>query len=98
ALRFDRVARDQPVKMDGVLKEWPARSAAKTAIKGDSSKTAFAVALQYDDARIYVGGEVADDAFMRTSLFKDTEDHAVLTLAFPVGSGGALAAYDVALF
>jgi hypothetical protein len=98
ALHFDHLLREQPVKMDGELREWPARVAAKTALKGDSSRSAMAVSLQYDDARIYVGAEIADDAFMRTSLFKETEDHAVLTLAFPVGNGGALATYEVSLF
>src|ERR1700733_10878100 len=56
-LRFDRVDKDSPVKMDGALREWPARTAAKKVITGDSSKTAFAVGLQYDDVHIYVGGE-----------------------------------------
>jgi hypothetical protein len=98
SLRFDRVVKDSPVKLDGQLREWPARTGAKTVLQGDGAKTAFAVALQYDDARLYVGGEVGDDAFMRTSLFKDTEDHAVFTIAFPVGTGAQLAAYDLAIF
>ena len=97
SLRFDRLDKDSPVKMDGSLREWPARTAAKKVVKGDASKTAFAVALQYDDAHVYVGGDVGDSGFVRSSRFADTEDHAVLTIAFPVGSG-ALAAYDVALF
>ena len=98
SLRFDRVDKDSPVKMDGSLREWPARAAAKKVVRGDASKTALAVALQYDDAHIYVGAEVGDSGFVRTSRFADTEDHAVFTIAFPVGSGGALAAYDIALF
>ena len=98
SLRFEHVDKDSPVKMDGSLREWPARSAAKRVVKGDTSKTSFAVALQYDDNHVYVGAEVGDAGFVRSSRFADTEDHAVLTIAFPVGSGGALAAYDVALF
>ena len=43
-LRFDRLDKDSPVKMDGSLREWPARSAAKKVVSGDASKTAFAVA------------------------------------------------------
>ncbi|MGO8994328.1 MAG: hypothetical protein ACLQVI_13460 [Polyangiaceae bacterium] len=97
-LRFDRLDKDSPVKMDGSLREWPARSAAKKVVSGDASKTAFAVGLQYDDAHIYVGGEVGDSGFVRSSRFADTEDHAVLSIAFPVGNGGALAAYDVGMF
>jgi hypothetical protein len=95
-LRLDRMDKDAPVKMDGSLQEWPPRAAAKTVVKGDPSKTAFAVALGYDDAKIYVGGDVGDATFVRTPRFADTEDHAVLTLAFPVGN--ALATYEVALF
>jgi hypothetical protein len=98
ALHLDHVTREQPVKMDGELREWPARVAAKTALKGDTARSAMAVSLQYDDAKIYVGAEIADDAFVRTSAFKETEDHAVLTLAFPVGNGGTLATYEVSLF
>jgi hypothetical protein len=97
-LHFDHVDKDSPVKMDGSLREWPARAGAKRVVKGDASKTAFSVALQYDDGHIYVGGEVGDASFERTSHFGDGEDHAVLSIAFPVGSGGALAAYDIALF
>ena len=97
-LRFDRVDKDSPVKLDGSLREWPARSGAKKVVSGDASKTAFAVALQYDDGHVYVGAEVGDAGFVRSSRFGETEDHAVLSLAFPVVSGGALAAYDVGLF
>jgi hypothetical protein len=97
-LRLDRLDHDSPVKMDGSLREWPARSAAKKIVSGDTSKTAFGVELQYDDSRLYIGGEVGDAGFIRSSHFADTEDHAVLSIAFPVGSGAALAAYDVALF
>lgn len=100
-LRFDRLDRESPVKMDGSLREWPTRTAAKKVVSGDASKTAFAVALQYDDGHIYVGAEVGDAGFVRSSRFGETEDHAVLTLAFPVGqsgSGGALAAYDIGLY
>ncbi len=98
SVRFDRVDKDSPVKMDGSLREWPARAGAKRVVKGDASKTALSVALQYDDAHIYVGAEVGDSGFVRTSRFADTEDHAVFTIAFPVGSGGAFASYDIALF
>ena len=98
-LRLDLVDHDSPVKLDGVLREWPARTAVKTVVKGTvDDKTAFAVAVQYDDSKIYVGGEASDDTFVRTSRFADSEDHASLILAFPVGSGGALATYEVSFF
>lgn len=97
SLRFDRADKDTPVKLDGSLREWPARTAAKKVIRGDASKTALAVALMYDDTHVYVGAEIGDAGFVRSSHFADTEDHAVLTLAFPVGAS-SLAAYDVGLF
>jgi hypothetical protein len=98
SLHLDLVDKSSPVKVDGMLNEWPARTAAKTVVKGAPGKTAFAVALQHDASRLYVGGEVTDDAFVRTSRFAEGEDHASIVLGFPVGSGGALAAYEVALY
>ncbi len=101
-LRFDHLDKDSPVKLDGSLREWPSRIPAKKVVSGDASKTAFAMALQYDEGHIYVGGEVGDAAFIRSSRFADSEDHAVFTIAFPVGGGGgsagALAAYDIGIF
>src|SRR5580704_2476341 len=41
SLHFDRVDKDSPVKMDGSLREWSARAAAKKVVRGDASKTAF---------------------------------------------------------
>ncbi len=52
----------------------------------------FSVALQYDDKKIYIGGEALDDTFVRTSKFGDGEDHASLAIAF-LTSGGAPTAY-----
>jgi hypothetical protein len=83
------------VKVDGVLGEWPARLAARQSVRGGSGAS-FAAALQYDDAKIYIAGEVSDRKFVRTSRFGDGEDRASLVLAFP--SGGTFVAYELGLY
>jgi hypothetical protein len=93
-LRADLVDKASPVKMDGVVDEWPARSLASTVIKGSGDTLSFAVAIQYDATNIYVGAEVTDASFFRTDHFAESEDHASLSLAFPQGGG----AYEIALF
>ncbi len=95
SLRADMVDKASPVKLDGVLTEWPARTPAKITITGAPAATTFAAAVQYDDAKVYVGGEVTETSFVRTARFGDGEDRASLVLAFP---GGASAAYEIAFF
>lgn len=94
-LHAEVVDKESPVKLDGVLKEWPARVAAKQAIQGHGS-AGISVALQYDADKIYVGAEVADELLFRTSRFGENEDHASLILAVPTGNG--FAAYEIGLF
>ncbi len=80
-----------PVKLDGVPQEWPARTVASQSIRGDASNLALAAGLQYDDAKIYVAGEITD------ADFKVGVDHASLILAIP-GAGGALTPYEIAFY
>jgi hypothetical protein len=97
-LRANLIDKDNPVKLDGLLDEWPGRSAAKVVVKGTPGPDlAFSMAIQYDDKRIYLAGEVADDSFVRTAHFGEGEDHASLTLGFPSG-GGRFVTYEVGLF
>jgi hypothetical protein len=97
ALRAERVAKDTPVKLDGTLQEWPGRSPATVVVKGAAGeRLAFAIAVQYDDKFLYVGGEVRDDSFFRTQHFGEGEDHASLIIAFP--NAGSFSAYEVGLF
>ncbi len=95
-LRAYAVQTDAPVKLDGVLKEWPARSPAEHVVRGAPRKGTFSVALQYDDARVYVAAEVADATFVRTPRFAADEDHVSFVLAFP--DGGRLSAHEIGLF
>ena len=96
-LRAEQVIKGSPVKLDGLLKEWHARSAATESIRGKTDGLAFKVAVQYDDAKIYVGAEVDDKDLVRTKKLAETEDHATFTIAFPAGRG-ALKAYEIGLF
>src|SRR5579864_736883 len=56
-LRLEALDRSKPVKLDGVLNEWPAAAKATLAARG-ATKATLAIALQYDDARLYVGADV----------------------------------------
>ncbi len=90
-LRLELVAKDKPVKLDGILLEWPAPAKASVLVKGSAAKTSMKIALQYDDAKLYVGVDVADESFVAG------RDHVSLVLAIPQ-PGGAYAAYDLAFF
>jgi hypothetical protein len=85
---------DAKVKVDGLLREWPKLSHAK--LETGHSKARASFAIQYDDARLYVAGEVDAPAFVRTDKLADTEDHARLAIAFPSASG--LVLHEIGLF
>ncbi|MCL2726329.1 MAG: HAD-IC family P-type ATPase [Polyangiaceae bacterium] len=88
------VVSKNPVKLDGVLKEWPNPLSAAETISGTTPGVAFSVAVQYDDSKLYVGGEVIDPRLARNASFGDADDHVVMAIAFPSGRG-ALAAYEI---
>ena len=82
---------DKKIKLDGVLGEWPARTAATTAAQGAAGDLTFQGAVQYDDQYLYIAGETNDPKFA------PGKDHASLTLAIP-GPGGNPTAYEVGFF
>jgi hypothetical protein len=88
-LRFEAVGKDAPVKLDGVLSEWPAPAKA-TVVKG-STRSALKIGLQYDSSRIYVGADVTDPSFVAG------KNHVSLVLAVPTPSS-TYATYEVDLF
>jgi hypothetical protein len=90
-LRLELLDKDKPVKLDGVLTEWPAPAKADVVIQGSAAKTGLKISLQYDDARLYVGADVTDASFVAG------QDHVSLLLAVPQ-PGGGFATYDVALY
>jgi len=85
------------VRIDGVLKEWPA-GAIKLGekVRGASSArvTAF---IGYDDKSLYLALDARDAAFARTASFGENEDHAVFTLVVPTRGGGAQR-YELGLY
>ena len=96
-LHVEDVDKKTPIKLDGVLKEWPARYAAKESLSGKTDGLGLAVAVVSDDAKLYVGAEIADPSLARTSRHGDADDHVTMTLAFPAGRGG-LKAYEIGFF
>lgn len=93
-LALEPVDPGAPVKVDGALREWPARAAAKESIEGKTDGLGFGVALQYDAAKLYVAAEITDPTNARSKAHGPTDDHVVLTLAFP-SVRGAGKAYEV---
>src|SRR5271165_3499497 len=53
-LRLELLDKDKPVKLDGVLNEWPAPAKAGVVVQGSGAKTGLKISLQYDDAKLYV--------------------------------------------
>lgn len=97
ALHLEDVDKKTPMKLDGVLKEWTPRAAAKDTLSGKTDGVSFGVSAQMDDAKLYVAAEVADPNLARTSRHGDADDHVSMTLAFPAGRGG-LKAYEIGFF
>ncbi len=82
-------ALDKPVKLDGVLSEWPAP--AKATVVSGTTKSGLKISLQYDDAKLYVGAEIADGAFAAG------QDHVSLVLAVPT-PGASYATYALSFY
>ncbi|MDB4943049.1 MAG: hypothetical protein JWP97_2583 [Labilithrix sp.] len=97
AFHIDDVDHQAPVKLDGLLKEWPARHPAQQALSGKTDGLALGVALQADDGKLYVGVEITDRSLARSAAHGAGDDHVVMSLAFPSGRGG-LAPYEIAFF
>ncbi len=55
---------DAKVKVDGLLREWPKLSPAKLETGRSKAKASFAI--QYDDAKLYIAGDVEAATFVRT--------------------------------
>jgi len=89
-LRFESLQKDHPVKLDGVLNEWPAPAKATTVVKG-AAKVGLKIGLQYDETKLYVGAEVSD------ASFEAGKDHVSLVLAVPT-PGGSYVTYDLGFF
>lgn len=93
-LRAEEVDKKAPVKLDGVLKEWHARSSAHDTISGKADGLGLDVAIQYDDAKVYVAAEISDPKLARSSAHGANDDHVTLTIAFPAARG-VLKGYEI---
>ena len=88
-LRLEAYDKGKPVKLDGVLDEWPAP--AKATVTTGTTKSGLKISLQYDESRLYVGGDIADAQFVAG------KDHVSLVLAVPT-PGASYATYDLGFY
>ncbi len=96
-LRAETLSRKNPPKLDGVVKEWHARSPARETLSGKTDALGLDVAVQSGDDTLWLAAEVVDPTLTRTGKFGMNEDHVTLTIAFPAGRG-VLKAYEVGLW
>lgn len=82
------LAEDVKIRLDGVPKELPGSwSSLETVISGKATKkgASFAQgAIAYDEKNLYVAMRLEDDQIVRTAGAGPNEDHATLSIAFPV--------------
>jgi len=91
SLHFELVDKDNPIHLDGTVREWtlvPARTNAK-----GSTDATFKCALGYDAQYVYFAGEVTGVTLRHARRFVDGEDHATLVVAAPQSSPIEIAFY-----
>jgi hypothetical protein len=86
-LQLDARDDEKPVELDGVLGEWPALTKATTVLRG-SPRSGLTISLQYDDAELYVAGDVTSASVV------PGRDHVLLVLAVPI-AGGSYVTHEV---
>lgn len=74
----------EKVRIDGDLREWPAKATdLGEVLQGSAAGSAASVVLGYDETTLYVTVRVTDKKLVRTAGAGNAEDHATLYLAFP---------------
>lgn len=96
-LRAESVATKAAPKLDGVLTEWHARSAAKETISGTTTGIGLDVAVQSGSDTLWLAAEITDAKLTRSVKHGASEDHVTLTIAFP-SARGELTAYEIGLW
>ena len=96
-LRAVDVDKKSPLKLDGLLREWPARVPAGEMLSGRPASVSLGVNVLVDDAKLYVAAEVLDTKLARTAAHPEGEDHVSMVIAFPE-SRGSLSAYEIGLW
>src|SRR4051812_16112667 len=78
------------VRIDGLLREWPAKLDSLGEVvqgsAGGGDPSASGV-IGYNDKSLFVAMKIKDKKLVRTSSFGDGEDYASLEIAFPTRSG-----------
>lgn len=85
SLRLELADKDNPIKVDGVVKEWTLVSA-RTRVSGSADAVSFKCGLAYDANYVYFAGDVSGVTLRHARRFADDEDHASLVIAAPGGS------------
>ena len=96
-LRAENLSRKNPPKLDGMLKEWHARTPERDAVSGSTDRLGLDVAVQFGDDTLWIAAEVEDPKLTRSASYGANEDHLTFTVAFPSGRG-VLKAYEVGLW
>jgi hypothetical protein len=97
ALRPDAVKAGE-IKLDGIPREWPSPlKPVAHVLSGRGKGIGMKAALAYDENTLYVAADFHDDRLVRTAACGESEDHAVLLLAFP-RQGGGYDPYEIGLF
>lgn len=81
---------EKKMRIDGMLREWPAQlDNLSTTVQGTAANhdPEASGAIGYDDKNLYVAMKVRDARFVRTNAYGNGEDHAALLLAFPSSQG-----------
>ena len=74
----------EKVRIDGDLREWPAKmTELGEVLQGSAAGSEAGVVLGYDETTLYVIARIGDKKLVRTAGAGDAEDHATLYLAFP---------------
>ncbi len=92
SLRLELLDKENPIRIDGVPKEWtlvPAR----TVVKGASDAITFKCGLAYDAQYVYFAGDVSGPKLRHLRRFTEDEDHATLIVAAPGAAAVEIAFY-----
>ena len=82
SLRLEMVDKDNPIRLDGLVKDWtlvPARTVAK----GTADSIGFKCGLAYDAQHVFFAGDVSGPTLRHLRRFTDDEDHASLVVVTP---------------
>jgi hypothetical protein len=92
SLRLELADKDNPIRVDGVTKEWSLVSA-RTVTKGTADQLTFKCGLAYDSNYVYFATEVTGVGLRHARRFAEDEDHASLIMVAPGGSPAEITFY-----